>query len=207
MVKHALQASALAIAAGLGLVAAGCGATNPDPLAAAGITPVYNSQSGRLEQLLSDRDGDGRAETRAYMDGPVIKYIEIDRNGDGSPDRWEYYAAPASAPAAQTVSRTNTIDHAEEVNGPGPAITRREFYADGLVKRVVDDVDADGRPDKWEYYDRGVLARVELDLVGKGYASQRLVYGPDGVVIAVETDPNGDGTFVPASARSAGELR
>ncbi len=33
----------------------------------------------------------------------------------------------------------------------------------------MDDTDNDGRPDKWEYYQAGVLARVELDLAGKGY--------------------------------------
>jgi len=172
-------ALALACAAGL----TGCAQSTQDALAARGIAPIYNAQTGKLEQLLSDRDGDGRKETRAYMDGTVIKYIEIDRTGDGAPDRWEYYVS-------------NLIDHAEEVNGPGKDITRREFFLAGVIKRVVDDVDLDGRPDKWETYEDGVLARVELDLVGKGYSTQRLSYDARGTVTLIESDPEGDGVFV-----------
>lgn len=163
-----------------------------DPLTTNGLSPVYNAQSGRLEQLASDRNGDGKPETRAFMDGPLIKYIEIDRNGDDVTDRWEFYLA---AP--------NIIDHAEEANGGDRRITRREFYADGVIRRVVDDVDGDGRPDKWEQYDNGVLARVDLDLLGKGFASQRLVYTATGDVVRIETDPEGDGGFVPVAAGAA----
>jgi hypothetical protein len=183
-------------AAGILLAGAFLTSCSRDPqavLAAKGIAPIYNPQTGRLEQLLSDRDGDGRKETRAFMDGTTIKYIEIDRNLDGKADRWEYYVS-------------NVIDHAEESNGPGQTITRREFFIGGVIRRVVDDVDVDGRPDKWEHYDSGTLTRVDLDLVGKGYPSQRLTYSPDGNLILMETDPDGDGKFTPmplsrASAR------
>lgn len=160
---------------------------NRDPnaaLAAQGISPVYNAQTGRLEQLLSDRDGDGRKETKAFMDGTSIKYIEIDRNMDDLADRWEYYVS-------------NVIDHAEEANGRDQAVTRREFFSNGVIRRVVDDVDTDGRPDKWEHYDAGTLTRVDMDLLGKGYATQRLTYSPDGNLILIETDPDGDGRFAP----------
>ena len=179
----------------LALAAAGaCRGNATDKLAENGITPVYNEQSGRLDQLLSDRNHDGKNETRAFMDGVVIKSVEIDRNGDSTPDRWEYYnAAP------------NVIDHAEEANGPDARISRREFYADGVIRRVVDDTDFDGRPDKWEQYEGGALSEVELDLVGKGYASQRLVYAASGDVVRIETDPDGDGVFVPAGPREPGK--
>ena len=40
------------------------------------------------------------------------------------------------------------------------------------------------------------MARLELDLQGKGFPDRRLVYGPDGNVIRTEADPDGDGTFV-----------
>lgn len=167
-----------------GLSVSSCSRDPHAALAAQGISPVYNAQTGRLEQLLSDRDGDGKKETRAFMDGATIKYIEIDRNLDGVADRWEYYVS-------------NVIDHAEEANGGGQAVTRREFFSAGVIRRVVDDVDGDGRADKWEHYDAGTLARVDLDLVGKGYASQRLTYASDGNLIMMETDPDGDGRFIP----------
>lgn len=169
--------------------AGACRQDAADRLASSGIAPVYNQQTGRLEQLVSDRNGDGKQETRAFMDGAVIKYIEIDRNADGAADRWEYYAASP-----------NVIERAEEANGPDASgMTRREFYAGGAIRRVVDDIDLDGRPDKWEHYEQGLLTRVELDLVGKGYPSQRLVYGRDGDVIRIETDPAGTGAFKPAA--------
>ena len=67
------------------------------------VSTVYNKESGKLEQLVSDRDGDGRAETRAFMDGAVLKRIEIDRNGDGVVDRWETYAGGRVAGPGATV--------------------------------------------------------------------------------------------------------
>ena len=72
-----------------GMVAGGCRQDAPDRLAANGIAPVYNKETGRLEQLLSDRDGDGRQETRAFMDGAQLQRIEIDRfrAGHASPVR------------------------------------------------------------------------------------------------------------------------
>jgi len=173
-------------------VAATLNCGRADQLTAHGILPVYNPQSGRLEQLASDRNGDGKPDTRAFMDGPLVKYIEIDRNGDEVADRVEYYLASP-----------NIIDHAEESAAIDRRITRREFYTDGVIRRVVDDVNGDGRPDKWELYDNGTLARVDLDLLGKGFASRRLVYAATGDVIRIETDPEGDGVFAPVAAGAA----
>lgn len=175
-----------------GTLSSSCRSSTEDRLAVNGISPVYNQQTGKLEQLLSDRDHDGIAETRAFMDGGVIRSIEIDRNHDGKPDRWEYYgtAQGVTNPAAPGA---NVIDHAEEVNGPTDRITRREFYANGLIQRVIDDVDGDGRPDKWETYDRGVLVQVDLDLEGKGRPTRRLHYDAAGNVTLTENEPKTDG--------------
>ena len=164
------------------------------------VAPVYNQETGKLEQLVSDRDGDGRAETRAFMDGAVLKRIEIDRNGDGAADRWEFYSGGRVAGPGVPVEAP-VIDRAEEANGKGTQVTRREFFSQGKVQRVEDDADGDGRTDKWEWYEGGNLARIELDLVGKGYPSQRLVYGEGGSVVRVETDPDGDGKFVLVSPK------
>lgn len=161
--------------------------------------PIYNKETGKLEQLVSDRNRDGTPDTRAYMDGVIVKYIEIDRNGDGVADRWEYYK-PVSEGNAEVA-----IDHAEESNGQTARISRREFFVGGVVRRVEEDTDDDGRPDKWESYEAGVLTRVDLDLLGRGFASQRLVYGGDGSVIRIETDPEGDGVFVVLSATGSGK--
>ena len=159
------------------------------------VSPVYNQETGKLEKLISDKNGDGKVATWAFMDGAVLKYIEQDRNGDGQPDRWEYYEEG-------TMSRPGKILRADEANGPSKLVTRREQYDSGVIRRVTDDTDADSRPDKWETYENGDLVRVDLDLVGKGYPSQRLTYGAGGVVTRVETDPDGDGVFV--AVQSAG---
>jgi hypothetical protein len=146
------------------------------------VSPVYGSQSGRLEQLVSDRNGDGIIDTRAFMDGTTLHRIEIDRNGDTRPDRWEHYEKAALATAPSQVE----IDRAEEANGADQRITRREFYERGVVSRVEEDTDADGRVDKWEHYDRGVLTRIELDLKGAGFPDRRMLYRRDGSVEKVE---------------------
>jgi hypothetical protein len=184
-----VAAAVLALAA-----SAACRNSAADRLAANGIAPVYNPRTGRLEQLVSDRDHNGTKETRAYMDGAAIKYIEIDRNSDGAPDRWEYYSNQ-TVTAGEVGQSPSVIDHAEEANGPDKTITRREFYVGGVIRRVVDDTNFDGRPDKWEQYDQGVLQRVDLDLVGRGVASQRLNYDAAGRVTSVQSDPDGTGVF------------
>jgi hypothetical protein len=165
---------------------------------AGGATPVYNKQTGRLELLLSDKNGDGRIDTRAHMDGVRLKMIELDLNGDGRTDRWEYYAPASGAPGA------TMIDRVEEAARPNGVITRREFYVAGALKRSEEDTDLDGRVDKWELYEAGQLVRVDLDLNGQGYASRRLIYTATGTFDHVEEDADGDGKFEPVPPRKIG---
>lgn len=165
------------------------GAPEAEPSATL-ATPVYNEQTGRLEQIVSDRDGDGRVETRAFMDGTRLVRIEIDRDGDGAVDRWEFYIVQGSPEAA-------VIDRAEEAGGADGIITRRETYVGGALARVEEDTNLDGRPDKWETYERGRLINVDLDLAGKGRPTRRLVYGAGGTVERMESDADGDGQFLP----------
>ena len=154
------------------------------------VTPVYSKETGRLEELTSDRNGDGKVDTRAFMDGVRVKRVEIDRNRDGRADRWEYYGP-------NTPAGTPQIERAEESDGPNGRIGRREYYDAGRIARVEEDTDGDDRVDKWEYYTLGLLSRVELDFAGHGKPTQRLIYGPGGNVQRVESDPEGDGTFAP----------
>jgi hypothetical protein len=175
---------------------AGCSRPAPQPAGDGRTTPVYNKTNGRLEQLVSDRDGDGTPDTRAFMDGTRIARVEIDRDNDGRTDRWEYYLpAPASAPKGGPPS---LIERADEAAGPDQKITRREFFVLGVLQRTEEDTDRDGRMDKWEHYDGSVLTHVEFDLSGCGHAERRLVYGADGNVVRIEVDPDGDGKFEPA---------
>ena len=176
------------------LALAACGAPKPTgPIA----TPIYNEKDGTLEQLVTDANGDGKVDTRAFMKGLQLQRIEIDRNGDDAPDRWEYYdQAPPGVSVPNSPDGRAMITRAEEANGTGQAITRRELYERGVIARVEEDTNVDGRLDKWEIYEAGELAHVDLDLGGKGFADRRLVYGDGGNVIRIEADPEGDGTFV-----------
>lgn len=169
------------------------------------VTPIYSAKTGKLQELTLDRNGDGRVDTWALMDGVHLRSIQIDRHGTGKPDRWEYYEEGTPAPGSQpnagaAFDRKTMIVRADEANGPDRTIvTRREFYADGIITRVEEDTDFDGRIDKWETYDHGVLARMDLDVSGRGRPDRRLVYRADGSFDHVEVDVKGDGHFVPAS--------
>ena len=157
------------------------------------VTPVYSKETGRLEQLTSDRNGDGKIDTRAFMDGTRLQRVEIDRNGDSKPDRWEHYKTSPDARATSQVE----IERAEEASASDERITRREFFEGGAVIRVEEDTDADGRTDKWEHYRNGQLVRIELDLKGAGFPDRRMTYRRDGNVDRVEEDPDGRGNWRP----------
>jgi hypothetical protein len=165
------------------------------------VTPIYSPKTGKLEELTLDRNGDGRVDTWAFMNGVHLQSIQIDRHGTGKPDRWEYYAegipsAGGPPSAGSAFDRKTVIVRAEEANGPDRTmVTRREFYTDGVITRVEEDTDFDGRVDKWETYDHGVLIRMDLDISGRGRPDRRLVYRPDGSFDHVEVDVKGDGHF------------
>jgi hypothetical protein len=167
------------------------------------VTPIYSAKTGKLQELTLDRNGDGRVDIWALMDGVHLRSIQIDRHGTGKPDRWEYYeegtpAAGSQPNASAAFDRKTMIVRSEEANGPDrTVVTRREFYTNGIITRVEEDTDFDGRIDKWETYDHGVLARMDLDLSGHGRPDRRLVYRPDGSFDHVEVDVKGDGHFVP----------
>jgi hypothetical protein len=173
-----------------GLTAAAC--SGGPPAAGPQTSAVYDKKSGRLSELVSDKNGDGKPDTWAHMDGARITGIDLDRDGDGKPDRWEHYAPPSDHPTDADMA--NVIVSAEE-SDPSGQVVRHEFYEAGVISRVEEDTDVDGRVDKWEFYDRGQLAKVELDLSGRGKPDQRLVYGPNGALDHVEKDAKGDGHF------------
>jgi hypothetical protein len=178
----------------------GCQTPAPTPgnvsTPAVTATPVYSKESGQLEQLVTDSNGDGVIDARAYMRGRRLERIEVDRNRDGAFDRFEYYSErpPERVDPTSPAGRAE-IERVEEANGLDQQITRREFYERGELSRVEDDSNADGRLDRWELYDQGVLARIDMDLTGSGFPTRRLVYRRDGSIERVEVDPDGSGQW------------
>jgi hypothetical protein len=206
---HRLSTALAAVA--LAAVVGSCSA----PAAGDGrVKAIYSPTTGRLTELTLDRNGDGHIDTRAFMDGTHVERIEIDRQDRGRTDRWEYYepgtpAAGSHSGAGAAFDQRAVLVRAEEANGPdGKTITRREFYTNGVIARVEEDTDFDGRVDKWEYYEQGALVRMDLDLTGRGAPDRRFLYRADGSLDHVEVDASGSGHFVAApptaSAGAAG---
>jgi hypothetical protein len=190
----------------------------------------YDAATGRLRRLTFDANQNGRNDAVTVMDGTRIDHIELDTDEDGAVDRWEYYDADRHLLKAGISRQNDGIIDAFEFysHGNGNDIitrievsTRRdnrfnrvEFYADGILARVEEDADGDGRIDKWELY-RPVAHRlpgeppsrvvsVAFDEAHRGTATRRLVFANDGTVQRVEIDPDGDGIFVaqPSATRS-----
>jgi hypothetical protein len=193
----------LAVAFALFLV--GCGGA---PTTTKNLQPVYNKKTGKLEVLKYDSDGDGKFETISYMDGARIVRIEIDKNGDGKVDRWEYYGANQKLEKVGT-SRANdgkedawsffdasgAVSRIEVSTKRDGKANRIEYYEKDALVRVEEDTDGDGRVDKWESYEGPRLASVAFDLEHRGTPDRRLVYAADGSA-RMEVDNAGDGHFV-----------
>ena len=171
------------------------------------IEPTYNKNTGRLELLRYDSDGDGRFDTFSYMDGTRILRIEIDQDGDGKIDRWEYYgpdrkiervgfsrAKDGVEDAWAFFDAAGAINRVDISTKRNHKVDRIEHYEKGVLTRAEEDGDGDGRMDKWETYDHERLTSVAFDTSHRGTPDRRLIYGMDGSA-QMEVDPEGTGTF------------
>jgi hypothetical protein len=169
----------------LALISAACG-DDTNHSARNAIQPVYNTQTGRLELLKYDANGNHKPDTFSYMNGAQILRIEIDPDEDGRIDRWEYYVDGA------------LVRLAVSTRHDGKA-TRMEFFEGNLLARAEEDTDFDGHIDKWETFDAaGRMSSVAFDTTHQGRADRRLMYGPGGTA-RVEIDRSGAGVWQPAS--------
>jgi hypothetical protein len=170
------------------------------------IRPTYNKDTGELELITYDRDRDGRVDAWLYLEGSAPSRAELDENGDGAADRWEYYEPGPDglpSPEAQTqgpMARGVLVRAEQDLRGDGK-VSRWERYADGHLAEVSEDTDADGRPDKWEDWSGGTLQSVSLDTEGTGHATRRIVYGVEGSSPTLLGDDDGDGTFEPIRSK------
>ncbi len=101
---------------------------------------TFHGADGRIERLLQDRNGDGRAETVVLYDrSGKPRRAEIDTNDDGVVDRWEEFHADGSLASVgysvHTRGRPDLWEHAG---------------ADGRVSRREIDDNGDGTPDRTE---------------------------------------------------------
>ena len=169
----------------------------------------YDPTTGKLVSITYDSNKNGKPDTWSYMDGARVVRVEIDKDEDGKIDRWEYYTPDSKLEKVGWSRANNGKADAWGYQGPdgrmgkielagaGGAITRVEYYEHGVLARVEEDTNGDGRIDKWETWRDGAIASVAFDTANRGTADRRLTYGPGGKV-TVEVDPTGTGDFKPA---------
>jgi hypothetical protein len=171
----------------------------------------YDERTGRLKELTSDANGNGRIDTWTEMDGSRPVRSRIDRNEDGRLDRWEYYDAGgklvkvgfsrrddgkpdawAEPGADGRISRVLVSS-----TGSEEKIDRWETYsvaAPDTLEAAEEDTNADGRADKWETYSGGQLQTAAFDENADGRPDRRLTYRA-GTLVLIESEPDASGQF------------
>jgi hypothetical protein len=178
--------------------------------------PTYDPATGRLKELTYDANKNGRIDTWTEMDGTKPLRARIDRNEDGKLDRWEYYGDKGEllkvgfsrkddgTPDAWAYSRPDGKVDRIEISSAGDEkkIDRWERYdpatatadSPGALTAAEEDTNADGKPDKWETYQKGALATAAFDENGDGRPDRRLTYD-GGRLVLIESAPDVNGTF------------
>lgn len=199
---------------------AGCSA--PGPTAGGNTVARYDPASGRLERIEFDTTQNGHNDAVGIMHGTRVERIEVDEDEDGKVDRWEFYDENRQLQRVGFSRQGNGAIDAILFYGKGRAVeriemstrgdghfNRVEYYQAESLARVEEDTNGDGRTDKWETYaiaPRGVpgqsssIETAAFDDSFRGAPNRRLVYRPDGTVLRVEVDPEGDGRFAEAVA-------
>lgn len=199
---------------GLGFAAIAACAACSDPereRLKATTKPTYDERTGRLKELTSDANGNGRIDTWTEMNGSRPVQSRADRNEDGRIDRWEYYdtegrlvkvgfsrrddgrpdawAEPGSDGRISRVLVSSTGDPSK--------IDRWETYspsAPDALAAVEEDTNRDGRADKWEKYAEGLLHTAAFDENADGRPDRRLTYRA-GTLVRIESEPDASGRF------------
>jgi hypothetical protein len=198
------------------LVCVACSNAERDRLKAT-TKATYDERTGRLKELTSDANGNGRIDTWIEMDGSRPVRSRIDRNEDGRLDRWEYYNqdgrltkvgfsrrddgkpdAWAEPGADGRISRVLVSSTGDESR-----IDRWESYIPSAASEqpgaltllsVEEDTNADGKPDKWEKYAGGQLHTAAFDENADGRPDRQLTY-QGGALAVIESEPDSTGRF------------
>lgn len=161
------------------------------------VTPVYDA-AGAIRRLDFDNDADRHVEMRAYLQNGRTVRIEVDGNGDGVVDRWEYYRGDGQLDRLGTASQSDGIEdtwaiqrgdslRVDSTSQRDGIIDRHEFHEKGLLVRAEADTNGDGRIDQWQKFADGRLAELLIDTSQtRGRPDTRLVYAADGSLQRIE---------------------
>lgn len=186
-------------------VAWGCGPPADPSRARASYDPF----TARLTQLSADQNGDGRLDQWTYLEGNRPWRGEGDTDQDGRIDRWEYFDADARLVRVGASSRNDGVEDTwifvqpvdgesriDRSRGRDRYADRREFYNGETLVRAEEDTNGDGRIDRWDRYQAGVLREAAFDTsFAAGRPDRRVLYDAAGKYVAVEGDRERDGTF------------
>jgi hypothetical protein len=213
-------AAVAALAAAAALASPACSNPERDRLAAT-TKASYDKTTGRLTELTFDANKNGRIDTWTEMDGSRAVRARIDDDEDGRVDRWEYYDAAGKlarvgfsrakadkpdawaypTPDGSRVERIEVSSTADDTR-----IDRWEHYdttgsiaavsggGAGQLTRLEEDTNRDGRADKWERYEGGLVKTAEFDENGDGNPDRRLTYA-GAELVSIEMAPDGRGGY------------
>jgi len=171
----------------------------------------YDERTGRLKELTSDANGNGRIDTWTEMDGSRPVRSRIDRNEDGRLDRWEYYDAAGKLVKVGFSRRDDGKPDAWAEPGADGRISRVLVSSTGneakidrwetfsaaapdTLEAAEEDTNADGRADKWETFSGGQLQTAAFDENADGRPDRRLTYRA-GTLVLIESEPDASGQF------------
>ena len=146
---------------------AGCRAEDPETARIKATTlPTYDTKTGKLSRLTADLNKNGKIDTWTYMDGARIirserdrnedgkidyweynlpdgkggiEHVEEDTNGDGIPDKWDFYAN-GSIHTTEWDDTHNGVRNRRWTYGPGGTVVSVETEPDGrggYLKKVA----------------------------------------------------------------------
>ena len=145
------------------------------PAAQSSVYAIVDESSGRFTELRYDADADGSTDLRVYVEADGRLRVEQDLDADGVVDHWQYYADLTKLERGE----------AERVGfstaGDGVVDAWRVLDAGRPTGVVEVSTGRDGRVDRWEHYENGLLARVEEDTDGDGAADRYSTY-EDGIL-------------------------
>ena len=150
------------------------------------VRTVVDERTRRASAVLVDADADGAFEARAGVETGGGVRVERDLDGDGVPDRWDYYRDARDAARGRLARVGFSL-------GGDAVVDAWAFYrADGRLARVEVSTARDGVVDRWEHYAGGHLLRVETDTDGDGRVDAWSTY-ESGILRETVRDADGDG--------------